>query len=213
MPQETTATAGENSNATTAGTEGQNATGNPTTPGAEKIEMTKAEFELEKQREADKRVQQALTTAQTKWKEEYTKQLEVEKAEAARVAKLSETERKEVELQKMREELEAERRQLKKTELEKKTIDHLISQKLNNKLQKFVFADSEEVVIENIKSISEIIEEEVKNRIEQKFKDAGSTVAKGAAAMPGKTEFTREELRTVEGRRAYQATPGARIKD
>lgn len=211
MPQEATAKAGEESNATTAGEQGQS--GASSAP-EEKI-VTIKESELAKllQAESDRVATKAIQTSKAKWEKEYAEKLEVEKAEAARLAKLSETERKEAELQKMREELEAERRQLKKTELEKKTIDHLLNQKLNNKLQKFVIADSEEVVIENIKSISEIIEEEVKNRIEQKFKDAGSSASKGAAVMPGKTEFTRDELKTKEGREAYLKTPGARIKD
>lgn len=209
MPQETTVKAGEESNATTAGDNGQSGASAP----EEKI-VTIKESELAKllQAESDRVATKAIQTSKAKWEKEYAEKLEIEKAEAARLAKLSETERKEAELQKMREELEAERRQLKKSELERKTLDALVTNKINAKLQKYVIADSEEAIADNIKSISEIIEEEVKNRIEQKFKDAGSSASKGAAVMAGKTEFTRAELQTVEGRKAYQATPGATIK-
>jgi len=89
------------------------------------IEMPKSRQELEKllQQTADRRVNQAMETVKTKLEQEWSVKLEAEKAEAARLARMTESERfaalqqkRETELQKREESLS--RRELRSTAME-----------------------------------------------------------------------------------------------
>ena len=72
----------------------------------EDIKMTKEEYQQALNSEADKRVSQALKTSQAKWETEFKEKLELERAEAEKLAKLSESEKQKVIFERQQSELE-----------------------------------------------------------------------------------------------------------
>ena len=103
------------------------------TKGADKNQeglLTQEEFDKKLQSETDKRVQEALNTAEKKWEEKYNKKLEEVKTEAERLAKLSADEKKAEEDKKRAKELADKDRELTLRELNLGAIDELDTRKL-----------------------------------------------------------------------------------
>jgi hypothetical protein len=98
---------------------------NPTPQGAdEKKVLTITEDELEKklQSEADKRVASALKTAQEKWRKESEETIKNERADAERLAKMSEEEKARVQAQKREDQLTQRERELHRKELQLEAV-------------------------------------------------------------------------------------------
>lgn len=211
QPKETAQT-GETSNVNPAGAEGQAETAKVAAPEIKKIEMTEEEFKAHLQAETDRRVTQALKTREEKLMEDFKAKLETETKEAARMAKLSEEERAKELFKKQQAELEVERARVKNRELELMAIDELNKAGLDIEFKQYVLSGDEEGTKANIAGMKSLFDKKMQAAIDAKFKESGRTPEKGAPSTPGKKEFTPEDLKTPEGRKAYFATQGAILK-
>lgn len=140
------------------------------------ITLTEEELQEKLQREADRRVTEALKKREEKLRKEMEERIEKERKEAEELAKLSaeerakvERERKEMELQKEREKLEQEKKKFYRERLELQTTKTLQERKLPTSFAKFVMGDDAESTLENIvefeKQWQEALELEVNKRL------------------------------------------------
>ena len=114
---------------------------------------TYTEEELQKliQSESDKRVTQAMKTAEQKWQREYEKKLEDEKSEAEKLAKMSADERAKAEFEKEKTKFEQDRAQFNRDRLELETVKELGKQGLDVEFSSFLMGENAESTNENIK--------------------------------------------------------------
>lgn len=132
------------------------------------VEMPKTVEELQKllQSEADRRVNDALKTAQGKWEEK----LKEERENAARLAKLTAAE-KEKELLKLQAAEIAKREQaLAQRELELKTIDLLQEKKLPIEFRDFVIGTDEAATIVRIDAFQKLFQASTQALVDEKLK-------------------------------------------
>lgn len=115
----------ENTNATAGGIEAgaENATGASNGPGQKTY--TQEEYEKELQAHTDKRVTEALKTAQAKWEKELEARLEAERNEAAERAKMTAEERARADAEKAQKQFEQERQQYRQEKMEFETAKQL----------------------------------------------------------------------------------------
>lgn len=130
---------------------------------------TEEEFQARLQSETDKRVTEGIKTAQAKWEKEFAAKLEAEKNEAARMAKMSESQRKEAELKKKEEEFEEERRKFNRERLELEVIKQLGEKNLSTKFSSFLMGDNAETSLENIKAFEEEFNKTVQKEVEARL--------------------------------------------
>ena len=129
------------------------------------LPKTMEELQALLQKEGDKRVSQA----QKKWQEKQKEILEAEKAEAAKLAKMSAAEREKAKFEKERAEFEAERNKFAQEQLKMQTTKELMNEGLPVEFVNYVMADNAEKINENIKSFKSLwdraLEESVNKRI------------------------------------------------
>lgn len=142
---------------------------------------TQEDFDKALQSETDKRVQQALKTAQDKWQKDYEAKVEAEKDEAARLAKMTTEERAKAEAEKEREKFERERKQYQREKLEFETGKQLADRKLSPKFASFLAQNDAETTKANLDAFEQAFSEAVQAGINEKLK--GSPPKTG-----GKTE-------------------------
>lgn len=125
---------------------------------------TYTEEEVQKmiQSQADKRVTEALKTAKGKWEKEYKDQLQKEKAEAERIAKLSAEERKAEELKKIQEQIDIERAEFerqrddfKRERLLLNTVKQLSEKGIPSSFADFLVSNDEEKTQANLDNFIE----------------------------------------------------------
>lgn len=94
---------------------------------------TYTDEELQKliQSESDKRVTQAMKTAEQKWQKEYEEKLANEKSEAEKLAKMTADERAQAKFEKEKQEFEEERAKFQRDQLELETVKELGKQGLD----------------------------------------------------------------------------------
>lgn len=164
----------ENINATVEGTAGaENATDTDNQQGQEtNVEkaFTQADFDKALQSETDKRVQQALKTAQEKWQSEYEEKLKSEKDEAARLAKMSAEERAEAEKQKEREKFENERKQYRQERLIFETGKQLAEKNLPPTFAEFLAQGDADTTKANIEAFEKEFNAAIQKGIEEQLK-------------------------------------------
>lgn len=133
----------------------------------EVVEKTFTQEEVNKllQSESDKRVSSALATAKEKW----MKELEAQKAEAEKLASMSQEERIKAEVAKEKELFESERAKFLKEKMEMQTIKELATEKLPVEFVNFVVADTAEEVKENIKLFKEAWSEAINNAVSERL--------------------------------------------
>lgn len=151
----------------------------------ERIEMTREELDAEKQREADRRVNQA----KKKWEAEFKQTLEKEKAEARKeaeeLAKLSAAERAKVEkekeelrIDKERQELKEQRAEFEREKLLLETEKQLTQRKLPGDFAPYVIGGDAEDTLERMTVFEEqwrqAIETEIQERLKSKSPKAGA---------------------------------------
>lgn len=138
-----------------------------TEPEDNQVQLPKTQEELQAllQREADRRVNQA----QKKWQEKQKEIVEAEKAEAARLAKMSAAEREKAQYEKERAEFEAERAKLQQEKLVNQVEKELITKGLDANFAKYVMADTEEDILNNINSLKDLFDKAVNNAIKEKI--------------------------------------------
>ena len=148
--------------------------------GGESGEKTYTQAELDKmlQSETDKRVTEALKTAQEKWSKEYAEKLENEKKEAERLAKLSAEEREKDKFDKERKAFEAERAQFERDRLEMQVAKELTNVGLDASFASVLMGADADASMENIKtfkaSFDKAVEAAVKARLAGRTPDSGS---------------------------------------
>lgn len=151
-----------------------NGEGKQDPPAGDSIELpkTKEEFLKMLQSESDKRVTGALATAKAKWEAEYNQKLEDEKAEAAKLAKMTEAEKKQHLLDKQTTELAEKEKAIAAREMKLTKIDIFAEKKLPIKLVDYVQGDTADEVKTNIDTfekewraaIDEAVNEKLKGR-------------------------------------------------
>ena len=148
--------------------------------GGESGEKTYTQAELDKmlQSETDKRVTEALKTAQEKWSKEYAEKLENEKKEAERLAKLSAEEREKAKFDKERKAFEDERAQFERDRLEMQVAKELANEGLDTEFASILMGADADSSMENIKtfkaSFDKAVEAAVKARLAGRTPESGS---------------------------------------
>ena len=133
---------------------------------------TYTDEELQKliQSESDKRVTQAMKTAEQKWQKEYDKKLEDEKSEAEKLAKMSAEERAKAEFEKEKKKFDDERAKFNRDRLELETAKELGKQGLDVEFSSFLMGENAESTNENIKLFNEKFDSAVENAATERLK-------------------------------------------
>ena len=131
--------------------------------------FTEEEVAKRLQSETDKRVSQALATAKAKWESEFQEKLQQEKSEAEKLAKMSEAERNQLQLDQMKQEFENERKQFLREKMELQTVKELSANGLPTEFSKFVLADTAEDVRENIKVLKDAFALAIEQAVEKRL--------------------------------------------
>ena len=144
----------------------------PTPPEDGKEGKTYTAEELQKliQSESDKRVTQAMKTAEQKWQKEYDKKLEDEKSEAEKLAKMSAEERAKAEFEKEKKKFDDERAKFNRDRLELETAKELGKQGLDVEFSSFLMGENAESTNENIKLFNEKFDSAVENAATERLK-------------------------------------------
>ena len=137
---------------------------------AEKITITKDELDRKLQTEADKRVTSALKTAQAKWEEDYEKRLKQEKAEAEKLSKLSEEEKRKVLDEKRERELEVREKSIYRKEMEIAAIKILDGKKLPVKFAHLLLGENADETHSNIETFEKEYHEAIENKVNDRMK-------------------------------------------
>lgn len=133
---------------------------------------TYTDEELQKliQSESDKRVTQAMKTAELKWQKEYEKKLEDEKSEAEKLAKMTADERAKAKFEKEKQEFEEERIKFQRDQLELETVKELGKQGLDVEFSSFLMGENAESTNENIKLFKEKFDGAVEKAVTERLK-------------------------------------------
>jgi hypothetical protein len=159
--------------------QGQN---NPNPEGGKgATELPKSEEELKKllQSESDKRVTDALKTAQAKWEADYKQKLESEKAEAEKLAKMSAAEKEQALLDKQKKEIEDRERAIQQKELKLETINILNEKKLPITFADLLLADDADKTKGNVDTFEKAFREAVDAAVTERLK--GNTPGSGSS--------------------------------
>lgn len=158
---------------------------------AEEKTYTEAELKAQLQSETDKRVSQALKTAQDKWEAEFKQKLEAEKSEAEKLGAMSAEERAMAEFKAEKEKFEEERKQHKRETLELQTVKELSSLGLPTEFSGYVLADSADEIQANISTFKGQWESAIENAVNDRLKGKTPKVETGKAPAMSKQEFGR----------------------
>lgn len=157
------------------------------------------------QAETDKRVNQALNTAKEKWQKEMEEKIREEKSEAEKLAKMSEEERNQLELQKIKDEFETQKKQFMKEKMELQTVKELSSNQLPTDFAHFVVADTADQVSENIKTFKAAWEKAIEDAVNEKLKGKTPKVTKKHHEGITKEQF--KKMPYLERLKVYQEDP------
>jgi hypothetical protein len=143
--------------------------GNPPGTG---LELPKTAEELQKllQSTADKRVTDALKTAQEKWELDYKAKLELEKAEAAKLAKMSEADKAQALLDKSKLELETREKSLAQKELKLETINILNDKKLPITFADILLGEDADKTKANVDTFDKAFREALEAAVNERLK-------------------------------------------
>ena len=148
-----------------------------------KLPTTQEELQALLQREGDKRVSQA----QKKWQEKQKEIVEAEKAEAARLAKMSAAERERAQYEKEKAEFEAEKAKMAQERLMNQVEKELMNKGLDTKFAKYVIADTNEAILENINALKTLFDDSVNEAVKRKI--ATPSPKKGNTSLGGKSSL------------------------
>lgn len=169
-----TGTGDNDGNSGTAGTDGnskgQDETNKVDNQAEFKLPTSKKELDDFLQKESDKRVTSALKKSQEKWEKDYASKLDVEKKEAERLAKMSESE-KSAELIKQKEEaLAAKEAELANRELKLEAIKILNEQELPVQFVDFILGNDADSTDNNIKTFKTQWKNAIDKAVTEKLK-------------------------------------------
>ena len=136
------------------------------------------------QKETDKRVTQALNTAKAKWEAEFGEKLETEKAEAARLAKLTADQREKELFEKQKSEFAVQQQAFQREQMLNSTMIELQKESLPVNFAEYLLADTAEAVAENITAFKSKWQEALQKAVDDRLK---GTTPKGGAKQDAPT--------------------------
>ncbi len=150
----------------------------------------KPEKEPEKTKETEQeddwkaRVEKIAQSAADRVRLEYSTKLKAaqKEIELLKTERMSDSEKREFEAQKLKEELEAKDRDLTKREMELLAVKSLEEKKLPGSFIEFVVGDNEEKTIGRIAQLEKVFGEELKNAVNERMKSYGRSPPKGSGA-------------------------------
>lgn len=157
---------------------------------AETLTMTQAELDKLLQQTGDKRVQQALQTHTEKLKAELKAEMEAEKNEAEKMAKLTTEERAKAEIEKEREALRKEREALNKEKLLTETAKQLGEQEIPVEFASYLVGVDAETTLENIKVFSNAWQKALEKAVNAKLANGFTPKASGTQTGVTLEQFT-----------------------
>lgn len=145
--------------------------------GQQQAELPKTAEDLAKliQSEADKRVSQALTTAQTKWQADLDAKVKEAATEATRLAGLNAADREKAQADKAAAELKQREAAIAQRELELKSVDLLAAKKLPLEFRPFVVAADETATALRVEQLSTLFAAQVQIAVDARLKQTGGT--------------------------------------
>lgn len=172
----------------------------------EYITLTREELEREKQREADRRVQQALAKEREKLLAQMREEIERERREAEELAKLSERERQKRELEKEREKLEAEKRAFYRERMKLQAEQELLNRGLPTVLAPYILGETAEETLNTITELEEKWREALEVEVNKRL--ATDVPKTGTGNMTGiNNPFSKEHWNLTEQGRLYRENP------
>lgn len=122
-------------------------------------------------REISKAVETAINNQRKKWEEEKQAEIERAKNEAAEYAKMTQKEKEEAELKRKLEEIEKREQELNQRELLAQIKSDLQENELPTELaETFIGLQDNEKIKANIKSVKELIDKEINNRVKERLR-------------------------------------------
>ena len=155
--------------------------------GQQQLPTTTEELNKLLQSETDKRVTQALQTAKAKWESEFSTKLESEKAEAARLAKLTADQREKELFEKQKQEFESQQKAFQREKLLNATMLELQKESLPVNFADYIVADTVEQIAENIKTFKSAWQDALQKAVDDRLK--GNTPKSGSKAEAPNTNF------------------------
>ena len=174
---------------TTGGTEGDK--GGKDAPEAPETPETKTKAEQEA--DVQKRIDEALAKAKTRWEKEYQQKADKAKKEAERLSKLSDAERGKEEQEAIEKELEAKEKELNRKELKLEMVKVLSDRKIPVEFMDYLIADDNESTMDRIKTFDKQFKKAVEAAVNEKLKGkapkAGGTGVGGNGGGSAKNSF------------------------
>jgi len=152
----------------------------------EKLVLTQEGLDKILQIETDKRVTQALKTAEQRWEKEYNEKLKDERREAERLAKLSDEERQKELDEKYKNELSIREKELNRKEMKLEAINILSEKKLPVKFADILIGETAEETQKKINDFQKAFRDEVEAEVNVRLK---GVVPKGGTDVKGKKGY------------------------
>jgi metal-dependent amidase/aminoacylase/carboxypeptidase family protein len=136
------------------------------------------------------RVEKIAQSAADKVRTEYTKRLKdaQKEIELLKTEKMSESEKREFEAQKLKDALDEKDRDLTRREMELLAVKSLDEKKLPSAFIEFVIGENEEKTIGRIAQLEKVFSEELKNAVNERMKTFGREPKRGGGADPNSFE-------------------------
>ena len=143
---------------------------NVTPPEGQQLPATQEELNKMLQSETDKRVTSALQTARAKWETEFNSKLESEKAEAARLAKLTAEQRERELFEKQKIEFTKQQREFQQQQLLNQTMLEMGNAALPVSFARFLMADTADQVKTNLDEFKTQWQQALQKAVDEKLK-------------------------------------------
>lgn len=169
------------------------------------ISMSKSDFEKQIQSISDSRVTSAIKTHEAKLTAKFMEKLEQEKAEAVKIATMSEKEKADHLAKQYAESLKQKEREITSREIKLKTTEYLAKNQIDLDVLDFVLAESEEETQGKLEKLTSIINRRIESEKTTWIKSNSdqSTKSEGLPSGTKKVEWKRSELASPEGRKSY----------
>lgn len=155
------------------------------------LTLTEQELEAKMQSEADKRVTKALETAKAKWASEFEQKLEVEKAEAEKLARMSTEERAKAKEDKEKEEMMNELKKYRQKEMVWETERQMKEQELPTEFASLLVSETAEETSLNIKNFSTNWQKAIEAEVNKRLANGVTPKASTSTASTTKEDFNK----------------------
>ena len=136
----------------------------------------------EQQVDSDALVAAKVAEAQKKWEKDYKAKEKAKKAEAERLSKLSEDERRKAELENSRKELEAKEKELTQKELKLEMVKELSDRKLRVKFMDYLIAEDNDSTLKRITAFEKQYKKAIEDAVNEKLKGRAPKAGTNASA-------------------------------